>query len=297
MTPIPAESHKGIRRRIAVVGGSRGMAGATILAARGAFRTGVGMVRLIVDDASLAAVQVGAVEATAAPWPNDDTEARALVDGYAHALLIGNGIGRTAPAKALVERMLRAWTGPTVLDADVFSHFAGNTAGLRALLSGRPAVLTPHASEFARLLGLTTDDVMARRFTLPVELAREIGAVVLLKGVPTVIASPGGETLVSASGTPALAAAGSGDVLGGMIATLLAQGGDPLQAAACGAWAHGRAAEIANAGRPVRGVTLDDVLDALPFVWRFDAPPPQPPALTLLPAVGDRPRTRAVADA
>src|SRR5690606_3081656 len=121
----------------------------------------------------------------------------------------------------------------------------------------------PHPAELARLIDGTIDDVLAQRFDVGRELARALDAVVLLKGVPTVITAPDGTSVVSATGTPVLAAAGSGDVLGGIVTTLLAQSDDALGSAASAAWIHGRAAEIANQGRPIRGVTLDDVLNAL----------------------------------
>lgn len=287
--PIPAESHKGIRRRIGIVGGTEGMAGATMLAARGAVRSGIGMVRLIVHQRSVPAVQVGVVEATAAPWPTQDSEARAIVSDYAHALLIGPGLGRNDESRQVLDRMLRVFSGPVVLDADALSLFAGRLDALRSLLNGRQTLLTPHAGECGRLLGRSADDVLAQRFDVAFELARSTGATVLLKGVPTVIAAPDGRTWVSASGTPVLAAAGSGDVLGGIAATLLAQQGDALVAGACAAWIHGRAGEIANAGRPIRGVTLDDVVAGLSEAWRFE-PASVPPVMLELPAVGDRRR-------
>ena len=233
------------------------------------------------------AVQVGAPEATAAAWPTDDAMVQAIVDRYAHAVLVGPGLGQTEASRALLDRVLRVWTGPVVVDADALTLFAGRVDALREALAGRPAILTPHASECARLLGLTTDAVLGDRFTVPFELAKASGAVVLLKGVPTIIASPDGSGLISAAGTPVLAAAGSGDLLGGIVATLLAQTTDAFRSAACAAWVHGRAAELANAGRPVRGVTLDDVGRSLADVWRFHAAGPITPVLGELPAVGD----------
>ncbi|MFN8572412.1 MAG: NAD(P)H-hydrate dehydratase [Gemmatimonadaceae bacterium] len=284
---IPAEAHKGVRCRVAMVGGDRGMAGATVLAARAAMRSGIGMVRLVVSEQSLAAVQVGAPEATAATWPADDDRMVDVVSSYAQAVLIGPGLGRDSASQRTLEQLLRVWTGPVVLDADALTLFAGRLDELRARLSGRAAVLTPHAGECARLLGCSVEEVLANRFTAPFELSDRTGAVVLLKGVPTVIASPDGRGVVSATGTPVLAAAGSGDVLSGIVVTLLAQTGHALDSAACAAWVHGRAAELANLGRPVRGVVLDDVCRAISAVWRFQSPPLDAPVMAELPAVGD----------
>jgi ADP-dependent NAD(P)H-hydrate dehydratase / NAD(P)H-hydrate epimerase len=139
--------------------------------------------------------------------------------------------------------------------------------------------------ELARLVGTTDDEVQKNRFDFAQEAAHQLGASILLKGVPTVITGPNGDTLVSASGTPVLATAGSGDVLAGIAVTLLAQVGESLKGGACAAWIHGRAAEIANAGRPVRGVTIGDVVDALGNAWRLSRREPSPPVLSELPGV------------
>lgn len=289
---ISAESHKGSRRRIAIVGGARGMAGAVMLAGEGAIRSGVGMVRLLVEEPSLGAVQVGLREATAVTWPAPPDE-YAEISAWAHALLIGPGLGRSESASEMMAAILESWRGPTVLDADALNHFAGDVEALAAVLARRPAIITPHATELARLLGVETSEVNDHRFEIGRDLARTLGATVLLKGVPTVIFAPDGARYVSATGTPVLAAAGSGDILGGIATTLLAQSGDPVRSAACAAWIHGRAAELANAGRPVRGVTLGDVMAGLSHAWRLDAMPLEHPVLAVLPRAGDLPGLHA----
>jgi hydroxyethylthiazole kinase-like uncharacterized protein yjeF len=232
-------------------------------------------------------VQQALPAALAAPWPDTDDEMRRSVLDWAHALLVGPGLGDTPESRALTTRLLDGWRGPVLLDADALNIFRGEARSLGSLLGSRPALLTPHVAEFARLTGLEVDDVLARRFDVGSELARATGAAVLLKGVPTVITGVTGERLVSAAGTPALATAGSGDVLSGIAATLLAQLEDPLRAGACAAWVHGRAAEIAGDGRALRGVTLGDVVHALPRAWLLEEAPPRPPVLAELPAVGE----------
>jgi NAD(P)H-hydrate epimerase len=232
------------------------------------------------------------LEATAATWPIEAPDLAALLEGYAHALLIGPGLGRSASARRLLTTVLDTWRGPTVLDADAITLFEGQLPALAAALVGRPALLTPHVSELARLLGTDVGDVIAHRFEIAAEAARVLGATILLKGVPTVITDPSGIALVSATGTPVLAAAGSGDVLAGIAVTLMAQTGDPFASGACAAWVHGRAAEIAGAGRPQRGVNLDDVLAGLGLAWRLSPDAPQPPVLAELPAVVDAPVLR-----
>ena len=132
-------------------------------------------------------------------------------------------------------------------------------------------------------LGVDAKEVLDRRFEIGGELAREIGATVLLKGVPTVVSSPDGRRLVVAAGTPVLATGGSGDLLCGIAGTLLAQMDDPLHAAAGAAWIHGRAAELT--GPNVRGTTLEEVLEMLPNAWRIPEARPEYPILIELPKV------------
>ncbi len=282
---IPADAHKGTRKRIAIVGGAPGMAGAVILAARGALRSGAGLVKCVVAAESLRAVQEAAPSALATTWPADDAVLHRDIVDWADGVLVGPGLGRDG-TRVFVERLLRAYRGPVVLDADALNAFAGDAAALTPLLGGRPALLTPHPAELARLVGSDVDDVLERRFDLPGQLAAQIGAAVLLKGVPTIVASPSGETTVVAEGTPILATGGAGDLLGGIAVTLLAQRLDAPLAGALAAYAHGKAAWLVSA-RDVRGYTLDDVLLALPVVWALPAPAPRPPVLAELPAVGE----------
>ncbi len=284
VAPIAADAHKGTRKRLVIVGGSRGMAGATILAARGAMRSGIGMVKIAAADESIAAVQASEAAVMCARWPQSDDEFKALFD-WANVLLVGPGLGLGPAPRAFAERVLAEWRGPVVVDADALTAFEGRAAALGALLNGRPAAITPHAVEFARLAGVSPEVVNARRFEIAGELARTVHATVLLKGVPTIV-SDGVATDVSASGTPVLATGGSGDVLGGMVATLLAQGRDPRSSAAAAAWVHGRAAEIAGAGH-VRGVNLNDVVTALHDAWRLEENIMPEPILAELPAVGE----------
>lgn len=172
-----------------------------------------------------------------------------------------------------------------MVDADGLNIFARDAGALMQLLDGRPAVLTPHPAELGRLLQREAEDIDATRFEVALEAARFFGAVVLLKGTPTVVAAPDGEVRVSASGTPALATGGSGDVLAGMIGTLLAQTGDPFVSSYVAAWIHGRAAELATGDRNSRGTTLDDVLRMLPEAWQPVKEQLAPGVLAELPAI------------
>lgn len=283
---FPADAHKGTRKKLAIVGGGAGMSGAVILAARAAWRSGVGMVKLVVAEESLASVREAEPQSLTARWPSSDDDVQRDIARWADVVVIGPGLGAGSSGRNLVERILRAFAGPVVLDADAINAFTSDVDAMAVLLNGRAAVLTPHPVEFARLSGIAVDDVLPRRFDVAVPTARHTRATVLLKGQPTIVTAPDGRRLVSASGTPLLAAAGSGDFLTGMVGTLLAQIGDPFAAAACAAWVHGRAAWLVQRDRhATRGLTLDDVLAELPRAWSVRPGPSRYPVLHELPDV------------
>lgn len=279
---IQFDAHKGTRKHLALVGGGAGMPGAIVLATRAALRSGIGLVRSLVSPGNLSAVLEAAPSALISEWPASNEEIQSKISGWAHAIVIGPGLGKSADTRKLVERILGDSKLPVLLDADALNVFEGDARALAVLLAGRPALITPHVAEFARLAGVNVDDVLANRFEIGVDLARTLGATVLLKGSPTVIFSPAGERFVVARGTAALGTGGSGDILAGVAGTLLAQTADPVGAACCAAWVHGRAAELCGY---VRGTTLEDVLYALPRAWNEAEPTPEPPILATLPAV------------
>ena len=281
---IPAAAHKGTRKSLTVVGGGRGMAGASILAGEGALRAGIGLLRISVEEGNEVAIHAGIPSAIVQQWPRDASQLASNLAGV-DAVAIGPGLGKSPGTRDLVERILLAFSGPVVVDADALNVFQNDALSLAQLLNGRPAVITPHPAEFARLAGVAIDEVVDGRFDIGLELAAQLGAAVLLKGSPTVIFSPSGERLVCAAGTAALATGGSGDVLTGMIGTLAAQmcGGDnpagAAEAAACSAFVHGRAAELC--GR-VRGTTLSDILEMMPLAWELQDEKLPPDVLAIL---------------
>jgi hydroxyethylthiazole kinase-like uncharacterized protein yjeF len=280
--PIPFDAHKGTRKHLALVGGGPGMPGAVVLAVRAALRSGIGLSRALVSPGNVSAVLEAAPSALISEWPGSNEAVQTKISGWAQAIVIGPGLGKSDDTRKLVEKILGDSKLPVLLDADALNVFEGDARSLAVLLAGRPALITPHVAEFARLAGLSVDDVLADRFEIGVDLARTLGATVLLKGSPTVIFSPAGERFVVARGTAALGTGGSGDILSGIAGTLLAQTADPVVAACCSAWVHGRAAELCEY---VRGTTLEDVLYALPRAWNEREPAPVPPVLANLPAV------------
>jgi NAD(P)H-hydrate epimerase len=296
LPPISWNAHKGTRGRVAFVGGQVGMAGATAWAARGALHSGAGLVRVAVEPPSLAPLQTLVPQATAVGWeafrtgvvPDDGGDA--LIPEHFDAVAIGPGLGRTDYVLALLEQVVWNYAQtPLLLDADALTlvAHAARAQGIdaRELLASwaenRPAlVCTPHPGEFQRLLGAPLPAAWEARAELVRTFARDAGITLLLKGTPTLVASPRDVTLdVVPHGTPLLATGGSGDLLTGIIATLLAQGMAGPESAVMGATVHGLAAEAATARlRGVRGGTLETVLDAMPEAWRtIEGPSDLPP--------------------
>jgi NAD(P)H-hydrate epimerase len=261
-----AESHKWSAGCL-VVGGSNGMVGAPLLAGRAALRAGAGMVVCAVPGLGAAAQVSGrelvarALPATAEGALAEDAAAEVLkeVPRY-RALAIGPGLGRDPGTQSAVRRIVAEADVPVVIDADALNAIAVDPSVLRARRSAGlpPAVLTPHAGEYERLAGRPVGDdrVAATR-----ELAARLEAIVLLKGPGTVIADADGHAVVNRTGGPALATAGTGDVLTGVIGGLLASGVDPFAAAASAAYVHGRAAAAARA---TPDIVASDLVRALP---------------------------------
>ena len=234
---------------VLVVGGSPGMTGAVCLAAEAAFRADAGYVAVAVPEASLPVVETRLLEPVKATLDRVDELAE-----RASAVALGPGLGRGEEERALVRRLLAELELPAVVDADaLFELEPGDWPA--------PRVLTPHAGELGRLLGEKSEWVDAHRLEAVRRAAEQFRCVVLLKGADTLVGAPGGGVLVSDSGGPELATAGTGDVLTGIISAFLAKGMDARLAAAAGAFVHGRAAELA----PQRsGLIASDVVEALP---------------------------------
>lgn len=244
---------------VAVVAGSPGMTGAATLTSHAVLRAGSGYCRLAVPGADVTAMapsEIVAVPLAGHGWAADAITA---IDKM-RALAIGPGLGRSEETQEEVRQVVAAATVPTVVDADGL-YALGAAADAAKVLTERSVdvVLTPHEGEFARLAGHAPPDGSDRLDAVR-QLAARLGVVVLLKGPVTVVADPAGRVRCSRTGTPALATAGTGDVLTGIIASFLAQGLSPLDAAALGACAHGAAA---LAG-PRVGLIASDLLDLLP---------------------------------
>ena len=287
LPPLTAEMHKGDRGRVLIVGGNEGMAGAAVFAAKSAARSGAGLTKIAAHPATVAAAQANNPDLMTVTTALGEELEAPLVEAlaWADAVVLGPGLGRGAARERFARNVLGASHGAVLVDADGLMAFCGAAAELKALLEGRRALLTPHRGEFAALFPDLAERTRRDPFGAAAEAAGRIGAGVLLKGVPTVVASPGVPPLVSAAGNPGLATGGTGDVLSGMAASWLARGAPPQIAGAAAAHVHGRAAEDVAKHRSVRTLRPDDLLSVLGPLWRELAERPRdvdPPFLARL---------------
>ncbi|HXW59634.1 MAG TPA: NAD(P)H-hydrate dehydratase [Solirubrobacteraceae bacterium] len=273
-----ASSTKFVSGHVLVVGGSRGLTGAPRMAAAASMRAGAGYVTACVPESLQPILASGELpELMTLGLPEQDgaltehglpTIQEAAERGG--ALALGPGLGRSDRAFALARALARVAEIALALDADGLNAHAGRLGDLSA--RGAPTVLTPHAGELGRLLELDSSAIERERLRHVRAAAQESGAVVVLKGDDTLIADPSGRVAVSPGGSPALATAGTGDVLTGVVAALLAQGLDPFAAAAAGVWLHALAGrEAARRAGSAEGVIASDVIAALPAVRAAEA--------------------------
>lgn len=272
------DGHKGDYGHVLVVAGSPGMTGAGCLAARAAQRAGAGLVTLALPAGLglVGEIAVGSIMSMSLPETVDGSlgmaAGRAVVDvaDRFDAFALGPGM-RTAEETCRMVRLL-AWelARPVVIDADGLNALAGRGAdALRDRTA--PTVLTPHPGEMARLLGLASAaHVQADRQGLASELARQTGTVVVLKGSGTVV-TDGQRLVVNTTGNPGMACGGMGDLLTGLIAGLICQGLEPFDAARLAVFVHGLAGDVAAGRQGELSLIPEDVLDALPEVFRAHA--------------------------
>ncbi len=273
----PMSGHKGTFGKALIVGGSSHYVGAPYLAATAAGRVGAGLVTLAVPQSLQMAVAAKAVEPTYLPLPEESPGVPSAdvagliteqVGGY-QALLIGPGIGQADSTREMVTKLLfeSGQHPPVVVDADGLNILASSSESWWNEFS-QEAILTPHPGEMVRLTGRSTKDIQEHRVEIAVESAMKWGKIVVLKGAFTVVAYPDGSSRLSPFANPVMATAGTGDVLAGAIAGLLAQGVAPEDAAALGVYLHGLAGERVSADLGDAGMLAGDLLPELPRAMR-----------------------------
>jgi NAD(P)H-hydrate epimerase len=266
----PPDAHKGSFGHVLVVAGSLGKSGAAALAAQGGLRAGAGLVTVACPAGLHPILAVKCTEAMTAPVP--DTGEHAFAAAGEEAILalarerdvvaLGPGIGRAAETQALARGLAKRVEKPLVIDADGLFAFGTDPGALKARRA--PTIVTPHPGEAARLLGVAAGEVNRDRPAVARRLAERSGAVVLLKGAASVVTAADGRTRINPTGGPALGTGGTGDVLTGVVAALLAQGLDPFEAAALGAFVHGHAGDRIAGRGGAAGLLAGELAEELP---------------------------------
>ena len=272
----PADGHKGTFGTVVVVAGSRGFTGAAYLASTACVRAGAGLVRLLVAEGVYQVLAVKCTEVMATPVAEDapgalGPGAREEIAGQLEAAtvgLIGPGLGRHPGTWTLVRDLVAGCRRPLVLDADALNALADAPGALARLGAGAARVLTPHPGEMARLVRRSPAEVQANRREVAGAAAREWGAVVVLKGARTLVAAPDGRLSEDPHEVPALATGGTGDVLSGLVAGLVAQGSGPYEAAVTGVYVHGEAGRRLQARLGPAGLLASELLPELPLAMR-----------------------------
>ncbi|MEK7774635.1 MAG: NAD(P)H-hydrate dehydratase [Candidatus Zixiibacteriota bacterium] len=266
-----ADGHKFDFGTVLIVGGSIGLTGAAALAGESALRSGCGMTRIACPATMLPVIAPMIPEATTIPLPDIAKKGVLALRGLGDlkkvakensAIVLGPGIGRHHETQELVRRFVARCDRPMVIDADALNAFEGHTDSL--VQSPSPRVLTPHAGEFKRLTGEQVVSDLQGRIEQTVKWARQFSSVLVLKGSPTLIAGMNGECYLNPTGNSGMATGGSGDVLSGIIGSLMAQGMSPLKAAIAGVFLHGMAGDIAAESLGERSLIAGDIISALP---------------------------------
>ncbi|MBR4073532.1 MAG: NAD(P)H-hydrate dehydratase, partial [Clostridia bacterium] len=241
---------------------------AEILAAKAALRSGIGIAKAVVADKNYSAFCSCVPEAVTHPVPTDkdgsfSLSSQELEELYssADAVLIGPGMGQSFTARQTIINAIKSAEIPVVLDADGINALSFDINILRRIKA--PVIITPHPGEMARLCGKTVKEVESNRISTAVNFAMDTGCITVLKGANTIVAAPDGRVFFNTTGNPGLATGGSGDVLSGILVSLLAQGYSPLTAALSGVFIHGKAGDIAAEKYDYASMLPTDVITEL----------------------------------
>ncbi len=269
----PDDSNKGTLGSLLCICGSYGMAGAAIMAGKAALRCGIGLLKIAVPKSIYPVCATNILESVY--YPLEETSNGVISSkntGFllemcekSSAVLIGCGLSVCDDTKNLVQSVITNCEKPLVIDADALNCICNKPEILKNLKA--PAIITPHPGEMARLLHSTPKTVNSNRENTAIDFAKKFGVVTVLKGAGTIIASPDGEVYINHTGNSGMATGGSGDVLSGIIGSLLAQGASPINAAAAGVFLHGTIGDLAAEKLGKISMLPTDMIDMIPTAY------------------------------
>ena len=269
----PDDSNKGTLGSLLCICGSYGMAGAAIMAGKAALRCGIGLLKIAVPKSIYPVCATNILESVYYPLEetsngvisSKNTDFLLEMCEKSSAVVIGCGLSVCDDTKNLVQSVITNCEKPLVIDADALNCICNKPEFLKNLKA--PAIITPHPGEMARLLHSTPKTVNSNRENTAINFAKKFGVVTVLKGAGTIIASPDGEVYINHTGNSGLATGGSGDVLSGIIGSLLAQGASPINAAAAGVFLHGTIGDLAAEKLGKISMLPTDMIDMIPTAY------------------------------
>ena len=269
----PDDSNKGTLGSLLCICGSYGMAGAAIMAGKAALRCGIGLLKIAVPKSIYPVCATNILESVYYPLEetsngvisSKNTDFLLEMCEKSSAVLIGCGLSVCDDTKNLVQSVITNCKKPLVIDADALNCICNKLEILKNLKA--PAIITPHPGEMARLLHSTPKTVNSNRENTAIDFAKKFGVVTVLKGAGTIIASPDGEVYINHTGNSGMATGGSGDVLSGIIGSLLAQGASPINAAAAGVFLHGTIGDLAAEKLGKISMLPTDMIDMIPTAY------------------------------
>ncbi len=261
--PRKKESHKGTYGHVLLIGGSEKKPGAILLSGRAALRAGAGLVTVALPEKALQKFTKPFAQTLELMFERSSSK---KIFAGKNVVGVGPGMGVDQKARSLLNSIFKKNSLPLVLDADALNIISENPKVLKTIRV--PTVLTPHSGEMSRLCGRSVSYIQKNRVTVARDFAQKYGVYVVLKGFQTVIATPDGEIFINSTGNPGMATAGMGDVLTGVIASLLAQGLKFKEAIVAGVYLHGKAGDQVAARLGDRGLLATDVIEEIPFVMK-----------------------------
>lgn len=267
----PHNSHKHSVGKIFALAGSKGMMGAALLCSQSAMRTGAGQVILGIPDSEYSIIAKRTVEVMPLGLPST-TQGSLSLDAnreinkriaWSTVVLVGCGLSHNVETQQLIREIIQRTEKPMVIDADGLNALVGNLQLLKNKRS-KQIIITPHRGEFSRLIGVSSTEIEKNKYLLAANFAKEYHVILVLKGAPTITATPNGKIFVNSTGNPGMSTAGSGDVLTGIIASLIGQGNSGSDAALNGVFLHGRAGDLAAKQCGMHGMIATDIVKKLP---------------------------------